>query len=273
MASDKNAFIQSLLQDREAFEAYVYTPWSEAITELDRRKNDVAIEEFVSSTIPHGLPVVSEKPLMVLFRNIATPNYETIRFIISSDVLSECEPIIFEHTHDIFADINELKRALAKLCFYKGFNKLKQPMVEYRSIVDITTSNSKPLDSITTHWGESLVEFHHALLHAFYPKKVKHINISPWLATSGSHAQEYYKSFLTLFLKHGVLFENFMIHTAEERRFSEMVILPLIIEIEEKTGKKPLIVALEPTEIEGDHFWLSYPKGYKDFVVNRATSV
>ena len=68
-----------------------------------------------------------------------------------------------------------------------------------------------------------------------------------------------------MFLQDGVLFENFLMD-GKEQKFTEEVILPAILEIEAECGYKPLIVALEPTGIEGDHFWLSHPFQNKLFV-------
>ncbi len=88
-------------------------------------------------------------------------------------------------------------------------------------------------------------------------------DLSDWIhGTEHKSANNWYKIFLSLFLKHGILFENF-VTTDTERKLTREVILPTIKGIIDETGMKPLIVALEPTHIESDSFWHSYPFAYK----------
>jgi hypothetical protein len=108
-------------------------------------------------------------------------------------------------------------------------------------------------------WGEPFVEFHHALLLEHYPIfKDRILDISDWLTEASPNAAGYYKRFFSLFLKHGILFENFLL-TDEETPFMRQVVLPALIELYAATGKKPLIVNLGPFGYEADQFWISYP--------------
>ena len=45
--------------------------------------------------------------------------------------------------------------------------------------------------------------------------------------------------------------------------FTKTVFLPAFIAVYKEFGVKPLIVALEPTEIETDIFWMSHPYPHK----------
>ena len=45
----------------------------------------------------------------------------------------------------------------------------------------------------------------------------------------------------------------------KELSFTKEVFLPAFIEVIRITGVKPLIVALSPTDIEGDNFWMCHP--------------
>lgn len=254
--------IEELMNDRDAFNSFIYTPWEEALSELKKRSEDTKILDCLSRTTPHGIPEIMEgKKSMVLFRHIATPNYEIRRFTIAADALSELHPIILEYTDDQFNNRNDWKFSLGKLYFQKGFNKLGEPVVEKKTIIDINAANNQPISSLATKWGQSLVDFHHELL----TEQLPHVDIesnvfdlSSWLHKHGVSAREYYKAFLSLFLKDGILFENFLIDS-KEYGFTKDIILPAILELEEETGYRPLIVALEPTHIEGDDFWLSHP--------------
>jgi hypothetical protein len=64
-------------------------------------------------------------------------------------------------------------------------------------------------------------------------------------------------------LVHGILFENFMLDD-DEIEFTKKIVVPAFETIEKIFGVKPLIVALNPTEIEGSDFWNSYPYQIED---------
>jgi hypothetical protein len=90
---------------------------------------------------------------------------------------------------------------------------------------------------------------------------------------NGGKPKEYYKAFLTLCIRNGILFENFILTNEEERRFTKDVFLPIFSEVTERIGMKPLIVALEPTDIEGDKFWMCHPPETFDYVKKKLESV
>jgi hypothetical protein len=45
----------------------------------------------------------------------------------------------------------------------------------------------------------------------------------------------------------------------KELTFTKEVFLPAFLRIFNETGKKPMIIALEPTEIESEVFWMCHP--------------
>ena len=251
--------IEEILNNREKFDKYVYCSIYEAIEELEKRKNNKKIDEHLDNNIVGGVPeLLKEGNGLVLFRNIANLNYETTRFVILTDALENHKPIIFEYHEDQFNNRNENKFYLGKISLYKGENKKGESMFEHKTIIDINDSNSKPLHSIETIYGKKLIDFHHEkFFERFGFMKESVHDLSWWLHQNGGKASEYYKKFLMLFLKNGILLENFLPNGVEQRLVREIV-LPAIIEIEKETGMRPLIVALEPTSIEGNKFWLSY---------------
>lgn len=264
--------LESLL-DRNAFNAHVYMHWDEALAELHARQSDEKLSAYVASLLPDGLPDKMRGKLnMVLFRHIATPNYEVSRFLMAADALEELNPLILEYTKDKFNNRNDWKFSLAKLRFNKGTNKLGEHIYEAKTIIDINAANNVPISSVNTTWGQSLVDFHHELFGDAYPTfKEQASDISEWLHAHGSSAKDYYKAFLALFLKDGILFENFLMDS-KEYEFTKEIILPALLELEAETGYKPLIVALEPTDIEGDDFWLSHPISRKEHIVNKTNT-
>lgn len=271
-SAPKQDLIDRLVSDREAFNAYVYTTWDAALEELERRQHDPELAQVAHGLIPNGVPGVLEgKKSLVLFRHVATPNYEVARFLAGADALSDrADPFILEYTKDKFTNRNEWKFSLGKLAFHKGHSKTNDILLENKVIVDVNDSNFKPLREISTHWGQNLIEFHHELFEVMYPMfKDSKYDLSEWLHELGPTAKDYYVPFLSLFVRDGILFENFMVDGKEEG-FTKEVILPALLAVEEATGKRPLIVPLEPTHIEGDKFWLSYPFKLKEFLSEKA---
>lgn len=257
--------IDELVLDHQKFDDYVYMSIQQAINELDKRQDNKIIDEYLKKLSLTKIPdILCRKKSLVLFRNVATLNYETIRFIILSDALEDFHPVIFEYTNDQFNNRNENKFALGKISLYKGENKKRESLFENKIIINVNNSNNTPIKSITTLMGEHLVDFHHKKFFDRFPfMHDKVVDLSDWLHDNGQTAKVYYKSFLSLFLKHGILLENFFPQN-KESLFTKTVVLPAIIEIEKETGLKPIIVALAPTKIEEDKFWLSHQK---DFLV------
>lgn len=266
MSSDCNTDIDKLVSDREAFNKFVYTPVGKAIRELKKRGEDKEFEKKISISLKDKLPSpLVNGPRAVLFRHIATPNYE-IRSFIDIAKMADLKPLILEYTSDVFFSMNKWKYSLAKLAFYKGTDKNKRIQIEYKNIIDFNISNGKPLSEIKTYWGQSLVDFHHEFfLKYFADYKDDVFDLSDWLKENGKCSKEYYKLFLSLFLKNGILFENFVLE-GQELAFTKNVILPALIDITKETGHKPLVVALEPTTIEDDLFWLCHSIEDKDYV-------
>lgn len=255
------------IHDREAFNAFVYFPLEDAVKELLERERDKQLEEYIEKSLPEGVPdAMKGNQNLVLFRHLATSNFEINRFAMVADAFPEFNPLIFEYQRDTFNDVNEYKYHLGKLRFHKGVNKRGDPIVEQVSIFDFTKGNRRPLSSIKTFWEEPLVDFHHRLFSTAFPQlKDSVFDISEWLHSIAPSAKQYYKSFFTLFLKDAILFENFL-PEGKEFTFTRDVILPALSEIVAESGVKPIIVALEPTDAEGDHFWLSHPYHTKEHV-------
>jgi hypothetical protein len=270
------ADVHDALLDHAAFNDLVYTPWDQALEELKKREGNTQLDAYLAKLLPRGIPeAMRSKKSMALFRHIATSNYEIYRFMAVADSLDVLQPLILEYTEDKFNDRNEGKYFLGKLAFHKGVNKKGETMWESARIIDFNDSNNKPISTITTMWGERLVDFHHELFRKSFPQHANcTTDISEWLRAFGPAAKDYYKQFLALFLRDGLLFENFFIDQ-REFGFTKEIILPAITQIMQESGLKPLIVPLAPTEIEGDQFWHAHPYSQKASVdeMMRADSV
>jgi len=262
--------IDELVSDRNKFNSFVYISIHEATEELEKRQNNPAIDEYLSKVLPVGVPsALKNKKSIVLFRHIATSNYEICRFVILTDALHDLQPLILEYTEDKFTNRNECKYFLGKISLANGVNKNSEDIFERHNIINFNDSNSKPISSINTLWGQSLVDFHHEMFFEDFPTHQNNVfDLSKWLHQQGTCARGYYKAFLSLFLKHGILLENFLV-AGKELSFTKEIILPTILEIEAETGLRPLIVALEPTEIEDSKFWLSHPYKKREIILKK----
>ncbi len=258
--------IESLVCDRKQFEAFVYTPVDEALATIRERRKDPELEKKVMDFLNGDIP----EPFMggvkaVLVRNVVTPNYETVRFLDIVEALSGVQPLLAEYPEDKFVPSNNLKRLLCKIGFYVGRDRNGALILDRVGIVNFDAINGSKMSQIKTLWGQPLVDFHHE----FFLSTCSDIHsdqlydISSWYKRRGGDADKYYLSLLCLFVKHGILFENFLLEDPVEASFAKNVFLPAYIRLWNLIGEKPLIVSLEPTKIEGDKFWLCYPYIYK----------
>lgn len=262
--------IERLISDRDAFNAFVYTPLNEALGHIQQRKNNTELDINIKSVCRNIPPVLCEEKFnAVLARPVATPNFETRRFFHIIDALEEFKPIIWEYTASKFTpNMNELKRALAKMSFFFGEGKKGGLKFNSVNILDFNLNSGKKISEVTTSKDVSLVDFHHDYFKKVFGENISKIffDASEWYENEGGRALEYYEMFLCLFIQNSILFENFVLEDKEELRFVTEIFLPSFIKIKNKFGIKPLIVALSPTNIEGDKFWSSYPGQEIDFI-------
>ncbi len=244
------------MSGRKRFDAFVYSKMEDALVLLEERdKNEVEYD------VPE---VFKGQKKAVIFRQLATPNFEIIRFL---TVLPETlKAILFEYHADKFTTQNESKYFLGKLHFYNGLGKKGGMKIDSHKVIEFNGNDGKPLNEVVTLWGQSLVDFHRELFLSWNGNKhdISFFDASLWF--KDRKAKEYYENFLHIFIKNGILFENFMLESRKEKVFTREVFLPAFIKVWIKTGYKPLIVSLEPTEIEGESFWSYYPATSKVFL-------
>jgi len=274
---DKNInddeFIEELISDQKKFNDFIYTPLNEALKEIRLRQQNKKIDEHIKSSLIKIPAVFEGKPKAVMFRNITTPNYEMKWFVDIVELFKgELNPLFIEYVQDQFNNRNEMKFALAKMMLHKGKNKKNEPIFEHKNIIDINNSNCKSISSIKTTWGQLFVDFHHELFLGEFPDfRNSTVDFSNWIKDNGHTPKEYYKLFFLFFLKHGILFENYILKSGEFS-FIKEVILPTFIKVLRDTGVKPLIVVIQPTEIEEGKFWQAYPLKVKELLVKKLVS-
>lgn len=257
--TEVDKFVEDLVSDRQKFDEYVYFPTiEEAIVELERRRNDKELQSRVEEYFKDvGIPVpFQDEPRLTLFRQIATPNIEVSRFLIIADGV-DMKPLFLEYYDDKFTSNNKWKLYCGKLAFYEGIGKKGGHKISYSTIIDFNTYNGKKISEVKTLWGEGLTDFHHKLFDVNY----SHCNTgyffdgSNWFVNCGASAVQYYKKFLALMIRNGILFENFMLDS-DELLFTKGTFLPAYQSVFDYFGVKPIIVPINPTEVESEEFWL-----------------
>lgn len=258
-----------IMSDRNIFNKVVYTPLSEALQLLEKRQKDVEliakIEQLLDGNIPEVLKNIDK--YAVQFRQIATPNHEAKHFLnISKE--NNLKPIFFEYLDDKFTSNNEFKHSLGQLHLQSPMDKNGNHPIEKITIVDFNKHNGKKLADVRTLWDDTLSNFHRKLFNdnGYNIADLIFYDASLWFKNNGNKAIGYYSNFLLLFVVHGILFENFLTSKDSEGDFSRDVILPAIEKIFDLTGLKPLIVPLEPIDMENDKHWISHNKDIKNFI-------
>lgn len=259
--------IDKLLNDRDLFNSFVYTPLSEVVRELRVRQSNRTLVRNIHELLKDDIPSeLLDGEYAILPRHVATPNYELHRFLRIISELTGLHPVTFEYHSDKFVTNNLTKFHLGHLCFRRGINVELDGAREIIEIIDVEKANGLPINSIMTNWNQPLVEFHHQFLKESLPEfPVTFCNASDWFVRKGTTADQYYLPFLLLAVANGVLFENFPFKSFESE-FSKEIFLPNFLRVINLLGVKPLIVSLEPTDIEDAEFWLSYPFNCMDMV-------
>jgi len=251
-----------IMSDRNIFNQIVYTPLSEALRLLEERQKDRELMAKVNELLKGDIPeVLKNKKCGVLGRHIATPNHESKMFIkIAKE--NSLYPIFFEYHDDKFTSNNNYKHSLGQLQLQKkGFNKDGNYHFEKMTIMDFNKYNGKKLREVKTIWEESLIDFHRKLFvkQNFNLKDFCFYDGSNWFKRNGGQkAVDFYTNFLVLFICNGILFENFLTSKDEDGEFTKNIVLPTIEKIINLTGVKPLIVPLEPLDLETDNFWFHH---------------
>lgn len=229
----------------------LYTPLDEALAQLpERRANEnlrVAVTEFhraCPTTFLRG------EPLAFLGRYIQTPNREFERFVTIAKATG-LSPFCGETPGDIFCGNNRDKCCLLRPAFEMRPNHLRGLHIMDGSGL----MSGKKLNEIRLKNGMGLSMFHHALHSTAFPEFRRKIVDFSEMFSAVRREEAYYFHYLALFVRDGILFENFLADDAEELRFARERVLPSFARAVELFGVRPLIVPLLPRESEGDDRW------------------
>jgi hypothetical protein len=240
-----------------------------ALWELKQRRADILLKESVHTDLGSSADEILKKftqPRAVFFRQVATPTHEIIRFLKLAKQM-KLKPLILEYGEDKFVSSeNRSKRLLGKMPIYQYTGSDGRDMVEYETVCDFNTATGKKLKEVMCTNGEKLMSFHHRLFQKItgLNPKTYCFDASLWFKSAGK-AESYYEQLLMLFLRDGILFENFM-PLRSESAFTKTIIVPAFEKLKNKYGVEPLIVRLLPENEEMRLFWDSYPKKTKKYI-------
>jgi hypothetical protein len=235
----------------------------EAIEELERRRKDPAIQKKVEEYLRGDIPeYFKDGPILCLSRHIGTPNFETLRFIHLMRQF-DMKVVVTQDSKGVFVPFNSIKKALAKLPvsvrLTQQGHKLNE-QYENITIVDFNAFDGKTFSEIKTLWGENLIDFHTRLFSELGVQPVEVPDDAEWVDRHHrENLLEHYKHLLSLFIVHGIFFENYDMKDSHERYFVMNVLRPAFQFVENKFGYRPLIVQAFPTTFESNRFWVSYP--------------
>ena len=249
---------------------HLFVSQSEARATLINRKKDLELKKRVWEEMnPEARTIITKfsSPRAVLFRQVATPTHEVLRFLRIAKHM-KLNPVILEYYGDKFVSAgNPYKRALGKMPIYQHTGIDGRDNVKYHTILDFNAYTGKSLSAVKCPSGESMIDFHHKLL-----DKMSRLNIgthcadaTPWFHALGGMAGKYYEEFLTLFIRDAILFEYFE-PTVSEQKFVRETMVPAFQNVTAQFGMSPLIVRLVPKNKEGRKLWDSYPKKIGQFL-------
>lgn len=239
----------------------IVLPLDVALRECTRRQADKKLMEQVTGFLGHDLPPsFQHTPVLHLARHVATPNYETLLFLHKAQARGYSTSIGTD-SHDLFVSNNCIKHALGKLRFITGEHDGQVRHYEH-TIVDFNTYSGTPFNEVPTLWGENLVAFHErALRVANQRSDVLIADDADWIDRhERQDIKEHYKYLLSLFVVHGILFEDYIPADKDEVAFMHDVIAPAYSFVEKHFGLPPLIVSTRACSHHNERFWYGYPE-------------
>jgi hypothetical protein len=232
---------------------------SAILNALDERRGGKILNPFhlhEPAEVKHPFENIDvNKPLGVLSRSIASPNYEQLHFLHICRKYN-LQPVILEYNGK-FVTFNKEKFYSARMHFSETPT---DPTTHKQDLIYINENQGKNMHDISTKWGEKLIDFHHSLF-----KQIDNvdtpiiINFTDWFNSVRYLDKKYYFYFLSLFLKNAVLFDNYDLGDKREFDFTVEKIIPSLNEVVDQFQCKPLIFPLVPFEQEENYAWLGYP--------------
>ena len=234
----------------------LYTPVDEALAQLRERRSNkrlcATVSEFQGAYPPAFL---GHDARAFFVRYVVTPNREFELFASTTTTIG-LPPLCLKYTADFLSTRNPEKYRLCHPIF-----EVRPHHFRGLRVLNFGQADGQRLRDLKLCSGVSLPEFHHALLHSAFPGINGGLHdFSSWFSTV-CRQDHYYLHYLALFIRDGILFENFLADDPEELRFARERVIPSFARAVELFGVRPLIVPLLPRDkesYEDCERWRSY---------------
>lgn len=205
----------------------------------------------------------NDRPVAILFRQVASPSYETAWFARKARRCG-CSPVVIEHRTDRFSVHNPYKRSLVTVRIVVGRDRHGRAIIRQQKLVDHNSAEGRPLDAIATASGEGLVAYHHRKLRMIMGAEAPRIlDLSEVVATAADGARAYYVDVFKLLAGRAVLFEDFVVDDRTASFFAR-VVRPAYEQALRAAGRRPQIVRLTQGLRASSPLWYAYPPAMAD---------
>lgn len=204
-------------------------------------------------------------PIAILFRQIATPSYETVWFERKARHYG-FRPVIIEHRTDRFSVHNTYKRSLVTPHIITGRSRHGHAIIKKQKLVEHNSAEGRSLHTIVLASGESLVEYHHRKLRALMGSHAPvAIDLSEIMDTAACGPSAYYVDIFKLVTGRAVLFEDFVVDESTNS-FFEQVVKPAYDLALNSTGGRPKVIKLTRGRQAESPLWNAYPAAMIDLL-------
>ncbi|CAN1573236.1 hypothetical protein MCELHM10_03434 [Paracoccaceae bacterium] len=201
------------------------------------------------------------RPRAILFRQIATPNYELRRFLRLCS-RSGYTPVILQYHTDRMSCQNAFKRSLVAPMFLDGINRNGQPIFRRHHLINVETVEKLRLSEVTVS-GRTLPDLHADLLQLAIPKETfRTVDGSSLFGSYSAGARDYYVDLFVALTGGLILFEDFLTD-AKEADFFARVVLPAFDAACKILGHRPMISKLCDNRRMPSPLWYAYPASYR----------
>lgn len=219
-----------------------YIPLALAAKVLNERKSMRSKVESWWLEQGLGLPSLPAGDLGVLARQIASYRYEDVLFLDLARTAG-LQPLWLELTSDRMSTNSNYKKSLLHPVYYHRRGRNGGMVTTKQKLTELMPWVGKRLSDVVLSDGQNLVEYHHNRFDQVFGAHSR-IDNSQWI--NGKRVQEYYPVFLSLFLAHCVLFEDY--HGGESGdKLNSLTILvfePTFEQLRKRFGVGPLIVKM-----------------------------
>ena len=201
------------------------------------------------------------RPRAILFRQIATPNYELRRFL-RICARSGFVPVVLQYPTDQMSCHNRFKRSLVAPMFLEGFSRNGQPFFRRQVLRNVEQVDRLRLLDVSIS-GRRSPDIHADLLRLALPnEEMELVDGSSWFDLYPNGAKDYYVDLFVGLTANRMLFEDFITDNADARFFDE-VVRPAFDAACSKLGQRPMVRRLCENRRAASPLWYTYPASYR----------